>query len=156
MSEDKTRRDFLTEAGLGIFVLIGAGCRSPNTPPAASDTEKGVNAMSTESLKKAKVARIWQGRVPDAKADEYEGYLHAEGLNKLAAIAGNLGVQMMRFARDGATEFIVISYWENREDIKKYAGENIEKPHHLPKDKDYLLELPEFVKNCDLKVNDWK
>ena len=109
-----------------------------------------------KNLKKAKIARIWQGRVPDEKADEYEKYLYAEGINKIAEIEGNLGVQVMRNSTSGATEFITISYWANRDDIKKYAGEDIEKPHHLPKDKDYLLELPEFVKNCDLKINNWR
>ena len=63
---------------------------------------------------------------------------------------------MMRHSKNGITEFITISYWASREDIKRYAGEDIEKPHHLPKDAEYLLELPESVKNCDLITNDWK
>ena len=109
-----------------------------------------------ESIEKAKIARIWQGRVLDEKAGEYEKYLYENGIKIFASIEGNLGVQMMRFSKDGITEFITISYWANREDIKNFAGDDIEKPHHLPKDKDYLLELPEFVKNCDLKVNHWE
>lgn len=109
-----------------------------------------------ESLKEAKIARIWQGRTTDAKADEYEKYSYEEGLKKIAATPGNLGVQMLRFSKNGVTEFTTISYWASREDIKRYAGEDIEKPHHLPKDSEYLLELPEFVKNCDMKTNDWK
>lgn len=107
-------------------------------------------------MKKAKIARIWQGRTTDAKADEYEKYLSEEGIKKIAETNGNLGVQMLRLSKDGITEFTTISYWASREDIKRYAGEDIEKPHHLPKDAEYLLELPELVKNCDLKTNDWK
>jgi len=109
-----------------------------------------------ESLKKAKIARIWQGRITDARADEYEKYLAEEGIKKIAATDGNLGVQMMRLSKGGITEFTTISYWASREDIKRYAGEDIEKPHHLPKDAEFLLVLPEFVKNFDLKINDWK
>lgn len=109
-----------------------------------------------ESLKKAKVARMWQGRTTDAKADEYEKYNYEEGIKKIAETSGNLGVQMMRISKDGITEFTTISYWSSREDIKRYAGEDIEKPHHLPKDAEYLLELPQSVKNYDLKTNDWK
>ncbi len=52
-------------------------------------------------------------------------------------------------------EFTTISYWANRDDIKNYAGEEIDKPHHLARDAEYLLELPEFVRNCDLKANEW-
>lgn len=75
---------------------------------------------------------------------------------KIIATTGNLGVQMLRHSKDGITEFTTISYWASREDIKHYAGEDIEKPHHLPKDRDYLLELPKEVKNYDITTNDWK
>jgi heme-degrading monooxygenase HmoA len=109
-----------------------------------------------ESLKKAQIARIWQGRTNNARADDYERYLYKAGIKIIAETEGNLGVQMMRHSKNGITEFITISYWASREDIKRYAGEDIEKPHHLPKDAEYLLELPESVKNCDLITNDWK
>ena len=94
-----------------------------------------------ESLEKPQIARIWQGRVSDEKADEYEKYLYENGVRIFANIEGNLGAQMMRVSKDGITEFTTISYWANREAIKKFAGEDIEKPHHLPKDEEYLLEL---------------
>jgi heme-degrading monooxygenase HmoA len=105
---------------------------------------------------KAKIARVWQGRTVEAKADEYEKYNYEEGIKKIAATEGNLGVQMMRYSKDGITQFMTISYWASREDIKKYAGDDIEKPHHLPQDKDYLLELPRKVKHYDITTNDWK
>ncbi len=49
-----------------------------------------------ESLKRARVARIWQGRTTAARADEYEAYLYENGIRKIAATKGNLGVQVMR------------------------------------------------------------
>ena len=67
-----------------------------------------------ESLQKAKIARIWQGRMADEKADEYEKYLYENGIKIFASIKGNLGAQMMRASKDGVTEFTTISYWENR------------------------------------------
>ena len=141
----------MTLAVITIFSVLSFGCEQ--------QTERGVGTMQTnnvESLKKAKVARIWNGRTTDANADEYEEYLFAEGIKKIAGIDGNLGVQVLRRSVDGITEFTVISYWANREDIKRYAGEDIEKPRHLAKDPEYLLELPSYVKNFDLKTNDWK
>ena len=110
---------------------------------------------SIQSLAQARVARIWQGCTPAARADEYEKYLYENGIKKIAATKGNLGVQMMRHAKGEVVEFITISYWASRDDIRNYAGENIEKPHHLERDAEFLLELPQAVKNCDLKVNAW-
>jgi heme-degrading monooxygenase HmoA len=108
-----------------------------------------------ESLKRARVARIWQGRTTVERADEYEKYMYENGIRKIAT-KGNLGVQMMRCTVGATVEFTTISYWASLEDIKNYAGEDIGKPRHLAKDAKYLLELPEFVRNCDLKANEWK
>lgn len=109
-----------------------------------------------ESLNKARIARIWQGRLKAERADEYEAYLYEHGIRKIAATPGNLGVQVMRHTNGDVVEFITISYWANRQDIRNYAGADIEKPHHLERDAEFLLELPESVKNCDLTINDWK
>jgi hypothetical protein len=62
----------------------------------------------------------------------------------------------MRHSQGGVVEFITISYWGSRDDIKNYAGDDIEKPHHLARDPEFLLELPQAVKNCDLETNEWK
>ncbi|HKA39940.1 MAG TPA: hypothetical protein VKD25_09225 [Burkholderiales bacterium] len=108
------------------------------------------------SHSEARVARIWQGRISAARAEEYEKYLYENGIRKIAATAGNLGVQSMRHRNGSVVEFITISYWANRQDIRNYAGEDIEKPRHLERDAEYLLELPQTVKNCDLTANEWK
>jgi hypothetical protein len=50
---------------------------------------------------------------------------------------GNLGVQVFRRTHDGIAEFMTISY-----------------PNHLPKDAEYLLELPSYVKHFDILVNE--
>ena len=75
-------------------------------------------------------------------------------MKKLRATQGNLGVQVFRELRDGVAHFTTISYWASREDIKAYAGDQIEKTHHLPKDAEYLLELPPHVRHFDILVND--
>lgn len=56
--------------------------------------------------------------------------------------------------RGGVAEFMTISYWNSREEIRAYAGNDIEKTHHLPKDRDYLLELPRYVKHFDVLLSD--
>ncbi|HYG80504.1 MAG TPA: hypothetical protein VD861_08965 [Pyrinomonadaceae bacterium] len=60
----------------------------------------------------------------------------------------------MRRDEEGAVEHTVISYWESREAIKAYAGQDIEKPHHLPKDRELLLELPTRVLHYNVTYTD--
>ncbi|HLM55883.1 MAG TPA: antibiotic biosynthesis monooxygenase family protein [Pyrinomonadaceae bacterium] len=99
------------------------------------------------------VAREWKGRVASARADDYHSYLLG-GVAKLRSTRGCLGVQVMRRDEAGAVGFTVISYWESREAIKAYAGQDIEKPHHLPKDRELLLELPTRVLHYDVTYTD--
>ncbi len=101
------------------------------------------------------VARMWQGRTREAIAETYAGYLYEEGVKKLRSTPGNLGVQVFREVRDGIASFITISYWGSRDEIRAYAGADIERTHHLPKDAEYLLELPPTVRHFDILVNEW-
>lgn len=99
------------------------------------------------------VAREWKGRVAPARADEYYRYLLG-GVTKIRSTPGSLGVQIMRRDEAGAATFTVISYWESRQAIGAYAGSDIEKPHHLPQDREFLLELPTRVLHYDVTYTD--
>ena len=92
---------------------------------------------------KPTIARIWRGRTTRAKADEYAAYLQENGVNMLAQMA--LAVQQLREDRDTESEFITISYWESVEAMSRYAGSDPRKIHHLPRDKEFLIELPRSV-----------
>ena len=103
---------------------------------------------------RAAVARVWEGRTRAAVAKEYAAYLHEQGVKRLLGTKGNLGVEVFCRKRGGIAEFMTISYWSSREEIRAYAGNDIEKTHHLPKDRDYLLELPRYVKHYDVVISD--
>ena len=108
---------------------------------------------ATTATTRTAVAREWKGRVAPVRADEYHAHL-LEGVKKMRAIAGYLGVEVMRRNEPDAVTFTVISYWQSRESIKAYAGEDIEKPRHLPIDKEILLELPTRALHYDVTYTD--
>lgn len=130
--------------GLVCIVLFGFSAK-------AGRYGDGIRRPS-DSLKTI-VAREWRGRVAPVRAEEYHRYLLG-GVNKMRSIPGNLGVEVMRRDESGAVEYVVISYWVSREAIKAYAGQDIEKPHHLPKDRELLLELPTRVHHYDVTFTD--
>jgi hypothetical protein len=92
---------------------------------------------------KPTIARIWRGRTRPEKADEYEIYLYENGVKKLAEKA--LGVQQFREDRENESEFVTVSYWESVEAMSRYAGDDPRKIHHLERDAEFLIELPESV-----------
>ncbi|MBE8991223.1 antibiotic biosynthesis monooxygenase family protein [Nostoc sp. LEGE 12450] len=112
------------------------------------------NPASTQSKKV--VARIWHGTTLTSKADEYYSYLLEAGIKKIESIPGNLGVQVLRRINDNNTEFTVISYWESRDAIRKFAGNNIEKVRPLPRDNEYLIKPEIQVKHFDVLLDDRK
>jgi heme-degrading monooxygenase HmoA len=100
-----------------------------------------VNAASKQ--RKPTIARIWRGRTSAERADEYARYQYEEGIRPLVEKA--VGVQMLREDRDGESEFVTISYWESEEAMSRFSGSDPRRIHHLERDPEFLLELPEGV-----------
>lgn len=92
---------------------------------------------------KPAIARIWRGRTTREKADEYEAYNYEAGVKPLIEKA--LGVQTFREDRETETEFMTISYWESVEAMSRFAGADPTRIHHLERDAEFLIELPERV-----------
>jgi hypothetical protein len=94
------------------------------------------------------IARIWRGRTTKAKADEYAAYLYEAGIRPLEEKA--LAVQQLREDRESETEFVTISYWENVEAMSRFAGKDPRRIHHLPRDEEFLIELPKSVQVLEI------
>ena len=97
------------------------------------------------------IARIWRGRTTRERADAYEAYNYEAGITPLIRMA--LGVQTFREDREGETEFMTISYWESREGMSSFAGDDPTRIHHLERDAEFLIELPESVQILDLRTS---
>jgi hypothetical protein len=97
---------------------------------------------------KPTIARIWRGRTVAAKADEYADYLYAHGIRPLEEKA--LAVQLLREDRADETEFVTISYWECVEAMSRFAGKDPRRIHHLERDAEFLIELPQGVQVLDI------
>jgi heme-degrading monooxygenase HmoA len=95
-----------------------------------------------------KIARIWRGRTTAAKADEYARYLYEHGIKPLVEKA--LGVQMLREDRDTESEFVTISYWESIEAMSRFAGPDPRRIHHLERDAEFLIDLPDGVQVLEI------
>lgn len=87
-------------------------------------------------------ARIWRGRTTHDKADAYERYWLEHGAAPLRK-RGARAVQMMREDRATETEFVTISYWNSIEAMG--AGPDPTRTHHLPRDPEFLIDLPQHV-----------
>src|SRR5262245_9950325 len=108
-----------------------------------SRTSKEESMASPLQNQRPTIARIWRGRTPRAKADEYQTYNYEHGIRPLEQKA--LAVQMLREDRGDETEFVTISYWESIEAMSRFAGPDPRRIHHLERDAEFLIELPQAV-----------
>ena len=91
------------------------------------------------------IARIWHGKVPSVKAAAYHEYLLQTGLPDYANVKGNRGVSLLKKEDAGVTHYYTLTYWDDTDAIKRFAGEDYEKARYYPEDKDYLLEFEPTV-----------
>ncbi|WP_394831079.1 antibiotic biosynthesis monooxygenase [Pendulispora rubella] len=141
-----------------LLVALGLSLASMACTPASTSSSTSTSAAvspaqtsgtSVPLVCQAKIARQWRGKTTNAKADEYAAYL-ADAIKKFRTIKGNLGYQMMRETIGAETHFSVISYWESREAIKAYAGEDISRTRVAPRDPEFIIDPEMTVKNYDL------
>jgi hypothetical protein len=105
--------------------------------------------MTTDGTPQPRIARIWRGRTRRDRADAYEAYNYEVGIKPLIAKA--LGVQTLREDRETESEFMTISYWESVEAMAAFTGADPRAIHHLPRDAEFLIELPTAVQVLQLR-----
>ena len=109
-----------------------------------------MNAPSRSSNGSELIARVWHGVTDAGRADEYAEYLERTGTKECRATPGNRGVYVLRRIRQNRAEFTFISLWDSVDAIKRFAGEDYEKAHYYPEDRDFLVELEPFVEHYDV------
>ena len=96
------------------------------------------------------IARIWHGRT---KAEDYEAYtefLKKRAIPDYSSTEGFVRLIFLRALRDGEGHFMLITFWENIEAIKKFAGDKYEKAKYYPEDDGFLLEFEEEVAHYEV------
>ncbi len=101
------------------------------------------------SRSSAKYVRIWRGRTPRSRADEYERYNYEVGIRPLLEIA--LAVETLREDREEDSEFVTLSYWPDIESMARFTGRDPREIHHLPRDAEFLIELPKAIQILELR-----
>lgn len=96
------------------------------------------------------IARTWHGAVSADRADEYYAYLQRTGVPDLKATGGNLGVYVMRRVQGPEAHFFMISLWRSPDDIRAFAGEDIERARYYPEDAGFLLALEPHVTHYEV------
>ena len=95
------------------------------------------------------ITRIWHGKTKTRDAAHYRQFVIDTGIQDYLKTPGNLGAQIWQREDGDITEIWTISWWENYDAIKIFAGEDIQKAHYYEEDEKYLLEFEPAVTHCE-------
>ena len=87
------------------------------------------------------ISRMWHGRVPTTKARAYREFLVKPAIPDYQSVEGNVSVRILERTEGEITHFITLSFWDNLDVIRGFAGQDIEAAKCYPEDHDFLLEL---------------
>lgn len=93
------------------------------------------------------IVRIWRGWTRHEDTEDYASYIKSTGIAAYEATPGNVGAYLVSRPDGERTEFLTISFWQSRESIEAFAGDDIEKAVFYPEDDRFLLDREIFVKH---------
>ena len=96
------------------------------------------------------IARLWTGRTKAEDYDTYLTYLEESGVAALQATAGTRGVMVLRRLNGAEAEFSVMSFWDSLDDVKKFAGDDVDAARYFPDDERFLLDFPPRLKHFEV------
>lgn len=94
------------------------------------------------------ILRIWRGAVRSEQVGEYVDYIDKTGLSEYLRTPGNRGAQMVtRDLGDGSTEILTLSWWEDWDSIRAFAGDDVEAAKYYPEDERFLVSQDDTVRH---------
>ncbi|WP_153797759.1 antibiotic biosynthesis monooxygenase family protein [Foetidibacter luteolus] len=96
------------------------------------------------------IARIWHGKTTAANYEAYTALLNRLAIPDYKKTPGFKGLAFLRNIRNNEGHFTLVTYWENLEAIKNFAGDDVKKAKYYPEDECFLLEFEEKVQHHEV------
>ena len=97
------------------------------------------------------IARMWRGWVRTEDRDVYVDYVERTGMSEYRRTPGNRGAHLLtRDLDDGRTEIVTLSFWDSREVVAGFAGDDISRAVYYPEDDRYLVDRETIVTHFEV------
>ncbi len=96
------------------------------------------------------IARIWHGKTSAPNFEAYTEFLKQVAIPDYKKTIGFKGLSFLRHIKNDEGHFNLITYWENLDVIKNFAGHDFEKAKYYPEDNGFLLEFEEYVQHYEV------
>lgn len=109
-----------------------------------------VKVVDIQPVAKPAIARIWHGDTPAGMTDEYVSLAKSNCVANCTATPGNLGVTFFHKTEGDVTHHTFISYWKDFDAVKRFAGEDFQKPRLFAGEEKFLLQSDAEVEHREV------
>ena len=96
------------------------------------------------------IARIWHGKTQAADFEAYTAFMRSTAIPDYRKTDGFQRLTFLRRLDGDVAHFTLITFWEDMDSIKKFAGNEPETAKYYPEDTDYLLDFEEKVTHYEV------
>ncbi|MEO0585882.1 MAG: antibiotic biosynthesis monooxygenase [Bacteroidota bacterium] len=96
------------------------------------------------------IVRVWHGQTKVENFEAYTEFLKDRAIPDYQQTEGFVKLSFLRRIVGGTAHFTLLTYWENLEVIKNFAGEAYELAKYYPEDQEYLLKFEEKVTHYEV------
>lgn len=100
------------------------------------------------------IARLWRGRVPVARAEEYRTYQEEVGPPGYRVITGVRRIYMLGREVDELYEIAMLTFWDSLAAVRAFAGDPIDRARYYDRDFQFLVDPPEHVEHFDVLASE--
>jgi antibiotic biosynthesis monooxygenase (ABM) superfamily enzyme len=99
------------------------------------------------------ITRVWRGATLAENGDAYAQYLEESGMQHAREIPGSRGTLVLRRVRAGYAEFETILLFDSMDDVRGFAGDELDAAVFFPQDDAYLVERDLEVRHYEVDVH---
>jgi len=96
------------------------------------------------------IARIWHGAVPVSQGEQYLDLMRRIALPEYQATPGNRGAWCLYRTEGNVTHFEMLTFWDDAEAIKRFAGDDYNRAKYYEFDSAYLIEMEAGVRHYEV------
>lgn len=99
------------------------------------------------------IARVWHGATSAEDGDAYAAYVEETGMTNARKLAGSRGTLVLRRTAGDRTEFQTVLLFDSLEDVREFAGDELERAVFFPEDDRYLVDRDLGVTHHEVGVH---
>jgi hypothetical protein len=107
------------------------------------------------SARQQSIARTWRGRTPAELSPAFEDHIRHSGIAE-ALQAGAQGAILRKRIHESQAYFLLITFWNDFETIRRFAGDAIDNAVLYPGDEHFQLVPDQSVKHYEVVTLDVK